>query len=106
MGEVTAGYFQPKYITEDLSYFLCFLKVVEELRKLLEYYTKQTGENNNFLALALSSRKNLCIHPEVKTIQITADLLDKIYFFESFLGENCDTHFSNFYVCMYYFLNI
>lgn len=41
-------------------------QVVEELRKLMEFYTKQTGESNNFLALALSSRKNLCIHPEVK----------------------------------------
>uniref|UniRef100_A0A8C9Z239 General transcription and DNA repair factor IIH helicase subunit XPD n=1 Tax=Sander lucioperca TaxID=283035 RepID=A0A8C9Z239_SANLU len=40
-------------------------KVVEELRKLMEFYSKQTGESNNFLALALSSRKNLCIHPEI-----------------------------------------
>lgn len=31
----------------------------------MEYYSKQTGESNTFLALALSSRKNLCIHPEV-----------------------------------------
>ncbi|XP_069769275.1 general transcription and DNA repair factor IIH helicase subunit XPD isoform X3 [Narcine bancroftii] len=42
-------------------------KVIEELRKLLEYYEKQTGEKKQFLALALSSRKNLCIHPEVST---------------------------------------
>uniref|UniRef100_A0A3Q1BE10 General transcription and DNA repair factor IIH helicase subunit XPD n=1 Tax=Amphiprion ocellaris TaxID=80972 RepID=A0A3Q1BE10_AMPOC len=40
-------------------------KVVEELRKLMEFYAKETGERNNFLALALSSRKNLCIHPEI-----------------------------------------
>uniref|UniRef100_A0A3Q3MQB5 General transcription and DNA repair factor IIH helicase subunit XPD n=1 Tax=Mastacembelus armatus TaxID=205130 RepID=A0A3Q3MQB5_9TELE len=40
-------------------------KVVEELRKLMEFYSKETGENSNFLALALSSRKNLCIHPEI-----------------------------------------
>ncbi|XP_067831112.1 general transcription and DNA repair factor IIH helicase subunit XPD [Heptranchias perlo] len=40
-------------------------KVIEELRKLLDYYEKQTGEKMQFLALALSSRKNLCIHPEV-----------------------------------------
>uniref|UniRef100_A0A8C4H1G1 General transcription and DNA repair factor IIH helicase subunit XPD n=1 Tax=Dicentrarchus labrax TaxID=13489 RepID=A0A8C4H1G1_DICLA len=40
-------------------------KVVEELRKLMEFYSKQTGESNNFLALALSSRKNLCVHPEI-----------------------------------------
>lgn len=49
---------------------LCLIlsdEVVEELRKLMEFYTKETGESNNFLALALSSRKNLCIHPEVWT---------------------------------------
>uniref|UniRef100_A0A4W5JNB5 General transcription and DNA repair factor IIH helicase subunit XPD n=1 Tax=Hucho hucho TaxID=62062 RepID=A0A4W5JNB5_9TELE len=40
-------------------------KVVEELRKLIEFYSKETGEKNNFLALALSSRKNLCVHPEI-----------------------------------------
>lgn len=78
---------------EDLVYFFCFLKVVEELRKLLEYYTKQTGESNNFLALALSSRKNLCIHPEVKTTaiqqlnQIKIDLLCKIHFLNLFWGQ-------------------
>lgn len=42
---------------------------MEELRKLMEFYSKQTGESNNFLALALSSRKNLCIHPEVRIDQ-------------------------------------
>uniref|UniRef100_A0A8C7JGA0 General transcription and DNA repair factor IIH helicase subunit XPD n=2 Tax=Oncorhynchus TaxID=8016 RepID=A0A8C7JGA0_ONCKI len=40
-------------------------KVVEELRKLMEFYSKETGEKNNILALALSSRKNLCVHPEI-----------------------------------------
>lgn len=45
-------------------------QVVEELRKLMEFYSKQTGESNNFLALALSSRKNLCIHPEVRKHQV------------------------------------
>ncbi|EDO46754.1 predicted protein [Nematostella vectensis] len=40
-------------------------KVMEELKKLTEYYESETGEKPNILALALSSRKNLCIHPEV-----------------------------------------
>lgn len=31
----------------------------------MDYYAKEAGEKKNFLALALSSRKNLCIHPEV-----------------------------------------
>lgn len=40
-------------------------QVIEELRKLLSFYEKQEGEKLPFLGLALSSRKNLCIHPEV-----------------------------------------
>ncbi|NXG52470.1 ERCC2 helicase, partial [Psilopogon haemacephalus] len=40
-------------------------KVIEELRKLLEFYEKELGQKLPFLGLALSSRKNLCIHPEV-----------------------------------------
>ncbi|XP_064600102.1 general transcription and DNA repair factor IIH helicase subunit XPD-like [Liolophura sinensis] len=40
-------------------------KVVEELSELMKYYEKMTGESHNILGLALSSRKNLCIHPQV-----------------------------------------
>ncbi|CAN8032100.1 unnamed protein product [Ixodes persulcatus] len=40
-------------------------KVVEELRRLLKHYHKETGEDMDVLGLCLSSRKNLCIHPEV-----------------------------------------
>ncbi|XP_067681689.1 general transcription and DNA repair factor IIH helicase subunit XPD-like [Haliotis asinina] len=40
-------------------------KVVEELRNLMKYYEKETGEVPNLLGLALSSRKNMCVHPEV-----------------------------------------
>lgn len=39
-------------------------KVIEELRKLFQYYDKM-GETLNLLGLVLSSRKNMCIHPEV-----------------------------------------
>lgn len=42
-----------------------FDQVIEELRKLLSFYEQQEGERLPFLGLALSSRKNLCIHPEV-----------------------------------------
>ena len=41
-------------------------KVMEELRKLMNYYEKELGVEQNILGLALSSRKNLCIHPSVK----------------------------------------
>ncbi|XP_059168670.1 general transcription and DNA repair factor IIH helicase subunit XPD-like [Physella acuta] len=40
-------------------------KVVEEMRGLIDYYIQETGEVPNFVGLALSSRKNMCIHPEV-----------------------------------------
>nr|CAG4641470.1 EOG090X01B4 [Eurycercus lamellatus] len=39
-------------------------KVMEELRKLMDFYEKEVGtEKTSILGLALSSRKNLCIHP-------------------------------------------
>ncbi|XP_014248544.1 general transcription and DNA repair factor IIH helicase subunit XPD [Cimex lectularius] len=39
-------------------------KVIEELRKLFAYY-EQNGKTLSFLGVVLSSRKNLCIHPQV-----------------------------------------
>nr|CAI5834120.1 unnamed protein product [Callosobruchus analis] len=40
-------------------------KVMEELRTLLNYYEKQDGQYPHLTGLVLTSRKNLCIHPEV-----------------------------------------
>jgi hypothetical protein len=40
-------------------------KVLEELRKLQAYQEKALGKAAKMLALGLSSRKNLCIHPQV-----------------------------------------
>ena len=40
-------------------------KVMEEMKVLVEYYTREDGRPPKFMGLALSSRKNLCIHPEV-----------------------------------------
>jgi len=40
-------------------------KVVEEMRGLMDYYTQETGLVPNFVGLALSSRKNMCVHPQV-----------------------------------------
>ncbi|MED6269645.1 General transcription and DNA repair factor IIH helicase subunit XPD [Characodon lateralis] len=54
-------------------------KVVEELRKLMEFYAKETGEVNNFLALSLSSRKNLCIHPEVSSLRFGKEVDGKCH---------------------------
>uniref|UniRef100_A0A452VG99 DNA 5'-3' helicase n=1 Tax=Ursus maritimus TaxID=29073 RepID=A0A452VG99_URSMA len=54
-------------------------KVIEELRKLLAFYEKQEGEKLPFLGLALSSRKNLCIHPEVMPLRFGKDVDGKCH---------------------------
>ncbi|CAG9116729.1 unnamed protein product [Plutella xylostella] len=40
-------------------------KVMEELKNLFKYYEKSMGELPSLVGVVLSSRKNLCIHPEV-----------------------------------------
>ncbi|KRY57093.1 TFIIH basal transcription factor complex helicase XPD subunit, partial [Trichinella britovi] len=45
-------------------------KVVEELRHLCESYEKETGESLNIVGLAMSARKNMCIHPEVSKLRL------------------------------------
>ncbi|XP_017794455.1 PREDICTED: TFIIH basal transcription factor complex helicase XPD subunit [Habropoda laboriosa] len=40
-------------------------KVIEELKKLMDYYEKETETKPRIVGLVLSSRKNMCIHPEV-----------------------------------------
>lgn len=40
-------------------------KVIEELKNLMEYYEKEDQVKPKILGLVLSSRKNLCVHPEV-----------------------------------------
>ena len=44
------------------------LQVIEELKSLMEYYEKEVGGLPNIVGMALSSRKNLCIKPEVRTM--------------------------------------
>lgn len=40
-------------------------QVLEELKRLVSYYRGEVGDSVQLLGLALSARKNLCIHPEV-----------------------------------------
>lgn len=40
-------------------------KVIEELKKLMDYYEKEIKSKPKIVGLVLSSRKNMCIHPEV-----------------------------------------
>lgn len=49
-------------------------KVIEELKKLIEYYEKETKVLPKIIGLVLSSRKNMCIHPEVKSFSSTCFL--------------------------------
>ncbi|XP_044291474.1 general transcription and DNA repair factor IIH helicase subunit XPD isoform X2 [Varanus komodoensis] len=54
-------------------------KVIEELRKLLDFHEKQMREKLPFLGLALSSRKNLCIHPEVSAFRFGKEVDGKCF---------------------------
>ena len=40
-------------------------QVMQELKRLMAHYQREVGQVPQMLALALSARKNLCIHPEV-----------------------------------------
>jgi len=51
------------------------LKVVEEMKIMVAYYEKETGQPANLLGIALSARRNLCIHPEVWTVVYPVFLL-------------------------------
>jgi Rad3-related DNA helicase len=41
-------------------------KALAELRELMKYRAEQLGYVEDFRALGLTSRKNLCLHPSVK----------------------------------------
>lgn len=43
-------------------------KVLEELKKLMDYYESETKDKPQIVGLVLSSRKNMCIHEEVRFI--------------------------------------
>ena len=63
--EESLGYVGQKTKLAFMSMTACVCQVVEEMRNLMEYYEKETGEQPDFLGVALSSRKNMCIHPDV-----------------------------------------
>uniref|UniRef100_A0A670JL03 General transcription and DNA repair factor IIH helicase subunit XPD n=1 Tax=Podarcis muralis TaxID=64176 RepID=A0A670JL03_PODMU len=62
-----------------LSLIVAYQRVIEELRKLLDFHEKQTGDKLPFLGLALSSRKNLCIHPEVSAFRFGKEVDGKCF---------------------------
>ncbi|KAJ2139837.1 TFIIH/NER complex ATP-dependent 5'-3' DNA helicase subunit [Coemansia sp. RSA 788] len=42
-------------------------KALAELKRLMEYRQRQGCADENFIGLGLTSRKNLCVHPQVST---------------------------------------
>ncbi|XP_038623043.1 general transcription and DNA repair factor IIH helicase subunit XPD [Tachyglossus aculeatus] len=54
-------------------------KVIEELRKLLDSIERHEGKKLPFLALALSSRRNLCVHPEVSSLRFGKEVDGKCH---------------------------
>lgn len=55
-------------------------KVIEELKKLLYYYEEQDQVKPKLTGLVLSSRKNMCIHPEVSLKQFFVSKIFRGYF--------------------------
>ncbi|CAF0855109.1 unnamed protein product [Rotaria sp. Silwood1] len=45
-------------------------KVMSELKRLISYYEKELNEKQKFVGIAMSSRKNLCIHPDVSQLRL------------------------------------
>ena len=46
-------------------------QVMEELKRLRRSYQEEVGAAPEMVGVALSSRKNLCIHPEVSEVTNT-----------------------------------
>ena len=42
-------------------------KALAELKKLMQFRAERLGHEEDFRALGLTSRKNLCLHPLVRT---------------------------------------
>lgn len=61
-------------------------KAIEELRVLFDYY-KKNGRELNMLGLVLSSRKNLCIHPEVNFVVLAIKVFSVVQFKHSILSR-------------------
>ena len=45
-------------------------KVMSEMKRLIAYYEKELHEKQKFIGIAMSSRKNLCIHPDVSSLRL------------------------------------
>ncbi|KAK2161713.1 hypothetical protein LSH36_111g05059 [Paralvinella palmiformis] len=77
-------------------------KVIEELHHLMAYYEKETGESPNIVGLALSSRKNLCVHPEVSKRHDGKDVDVNCHRLTASYVRSQHHHDASIPVCSYY----
>ncbi|KAI0210009.1 General transcription and DNA repair factor IIH helicase subunit XPD [Lamellibrachia satsuma] len=77
-------------------------KVVEELRNLVEYYEKELSEKLSIVGLALSSRKNMCVHPELSSERDGKVVDAKCHTMTASHIRNQHKHDSSIPVCSYY----
>lgn len=77
-------------------------KVLEELKSMMEFYEKETGEPCNILGLALSSRKNLCIHPTVSKERIGKTVDSKCHQLTASYVRSRHQHDSTVPVCTFF----
>ncbi|KAK2161832.1 hypothetical protein NP493_1557g00011 [Ridgeia piscesae] len=77
-------------------------KVVEELKYLVKYYEKELSEKLNIVGLALSSRKNMCVHPNLSSERDGKVVDAKCHTMTASHVRNEHKHDSSVPVCSYY----
>eukprot|EP00731_Ephydatia_muelleri_P027476 Em0019g349a len=77
-------------------------KTLQELRVLIDYYTLVDGRAPNFLGLALSARKNLCIHPEVSQAEEGKEVDSRCHKLTASFMREKHTHDPSIPVCSFY----
>ncbi|XP_062502096.1 general transcription and DNA repair factor IIH helicase subunit XPD-like isoform X2 [Corticium candelabrum] len=77
-------------------------KVLEEMKVLVEYCEKEAGEPTKLLAIGVSSRKNLCIHPEVSGHRNGQVVDSKCHRLTASFVREQHTENSEVEVCSYY----
>jgi DNA excision repair protein ERCC-2 len=78
-------------------------KTVGELKRLIEFYKKETGQPNlKFIGLSLSSRRNMCIHPDNSKVTIGKEVdANCMAMTASFIREKSKTD-KNIKLCGFY----
>uniref|UniRef100_A0A1Y1MAL3 DNA 5'-3' helicase n=1 Tax=Photinus pyralis TaxID=7054 RepID=A0A1Y1MAL3_PHOPY len=77
-------------------------KVIEELKKLLDYYEKQDSSYPSLTGLVLSSRKNMCVHPEVSTEREGKIVDSKCHSLTASYVRDRYSHDDTIPICQYY----